>query len=281
MTQFFYKLMKIASFYIKLKIKKNIIPLCYFDGVPNVGDELNIKLVSDISGYEPVKPPNIKLFQHLCAVGSVLSSMNSKSIVWGSGLISEDAINYVSHIGDIRAVRGELTKKKIEEHFNIKLNVPMGDPALLIPFFVQPVSTKKKHAFGLVLHYADNNHPIKEMAEKLGGEVIDVGLPVEDFINKINLCEKILSSSMHGLILSDAYNIPNQRIILSDNIIGGNFKFRDYYSTTSEPDSEGVILSKSITCAEIQQALSMASVKKYIYNLNSLMSSFPFDRFNQ
>lgn len=86
---------------------------------------------------------------------------------------------------------------------------------------------------------------------------------------------------MHGLILSDAYNIPNQRIILSDNIIGGNFKFRDYYSTTSEPDSEGVILSKSITCAEIQQALSMASVKKYIYNLNSLMSSFPFDRFNQ
>lgn len=279
MTKQFYKFLKIIIFYIQLKINKKILPLCYFDGIPNVGDALNIKLISEISGYKPVKPPNIKIFQHLCAVGSVLSSMNNKSIVWGSGLISEDAINDVSHIGDIRAVRGSLTKKKIEDRFNIELNVPMGDPALLMPLFLQPISTNKQYEFGLVLHYTDNSHHITKIARELGGEIIDVGLSIENFVDKINLCKKILSSSMHGLILSDAYNIPNQRVILSDHIIGGNFKFKDYYSTTSEPECIPLVLSKNVTCDEVLNALSMVSVKKYIYELDSLLNSFPYDMF--
>lgn len=273
------KLMKMARFYIRLKTNNNILPLCYFDGVPNVGDELNISLVSKISGRNPVKPPSIRYFRHLCAVGSVLSSMNKKSVVWGSGLISENAINDITHIGDIRALRGYLTKEKIEERFQIKLEVPLGDPALLMPLFIKPGSIAKEYKFGLVLHYVDKHHPIKKLAEKLGGKIIDVGLSINEFVNQINKCEKILSSSMHGLILSDAYSIPNQRIVLSDNIIGGDFKFKDYYSTTSQPDSCPLILLDDITTDDISCALSMASIKKTTLDLDALLKAFPHDMY--
>ena len=273
----FKKIYNILLFYIKLKLDNNILPLCYFDGVPNVGDELNIRLVSEISGCQPVKPPNIRYFKHLCAVGSVLSSMNNKSIVWGSGLISEHAINNVSQLGDIRAVRGVLTKDKIEKYFNVKLNVPLGDPALLMPLFVIPTRTEKKYKFGLVLHYADKYHPVKQIVEGMGGNVIDVGLSINEFVDEINSCEKILSSSMHGLILSDAYNIPNQRIVLSDNIVGGDFKFKDYYSTTSNPDSSPLTISENVGSADIQVALSAVSIKYYTLDLDALLNAFPHD----
>ena len=35
---------------------------------------------------------------------------------------------------------------------------------------------------------------------------------------------------MHGLICADSLLIPNVRMILSDKIIGGDYKFDDYYS---------------------------------------------------
>lgn len=277
MFNVFHKVLKIIRFYIILKSDKKLLPLCYFDGVPNVGDELNIKLVSEISGLTPVKPPSIKFFKHLCAVGSVLSSMNSKSVVWGSGLISENAINDVTEMGDIRAVRGHLTRQKIEERFNVKLDVPLGDPAILMPLFVKPIPKQSTYKFGLVLHYVDKHHPVKDVVARLGGKIIDVGLPVDVFVEEITACEKILSSSMHGLILSDAYNLPNQRLILSDKIIGGEFKFRDYYSTTLEPDSQPYIMSEYVTEEDVNNALSTASVKHSILVIDELLNAFPHD----
>lgn len=271
------KIIKVVRFYILLKKNKKIVPLCYFDGVPNVGDALNLKLVSAISGWTPIKPPNLRVFKHLCAVGSVLSSMNSNSVVWGSGLISEKAVEDISELGDIRAVRGYLTKKLLEKKFKISLSIPLGDPALLMPLYIKPKGNKVNYRFGLVLHYVDKNNPIKNIVEKQGGYIIDVSLPIDEFINEISKCKIILSSSMHGLILSDAYNIPNQRIVLGDNIIGGDFKFQDYYSTTIEPNSKPLMLRNTITVSDIEKAISLAKVKKNILDLELLLNAFPHD----
>lgn len=51
-------------------------------------------------------------------------------------------------------------------------------------------------------------------------------------------CKCILSSSLHGLIFADALGIPNRRIVLSDEIIGGDLKFDDYYSVYYENPEE-------------------------------------------
>ena len=43
-------------------------------------------------------------------------------------------------------------------------------------------------------------------------------------------CRAVISSAMHGLIASDSLGIPNVRMILSDKITGGDYKYNDYYS---------------------------------------------------
>ena len=40
----------------------------------------------------------------------------------------------------------------------------------------------------------------------------------------------ILSSSLHGMIFADSYDIPNAHLLLSKKVIGGDYKFKDYRS---------------------------------------------------
>ncbi len=58
--------------------------------------------------------------------------------------------------------------------------------------------------------------------------MIDVERPCGEVCAEISACARILSSSLHGLVVADSYGIPNARLVLSNQIIGGDFKFRDY-----------------------------------------------------
>lgn len=248
------------------------IAVIYFSDVKNVGDALNVELVSFLSGKKVVKPFACRHLKHLLAVGSVLQAMNKNSIVWGSGLISDDCINQVKECGTILAVRGFLTKGKLEEYFNINLDVPLGDPALLMPL-IYPASNIKKYKFGFVPHYVDAAHPICEVVKRMGGKIIDVAWAPEKFIAELTSCEKVISSAMHGLILSDAYGVPNKRVKLSDNIHGGEFKFQDYYSTTDCADECAFLVDYSAAEDDIYQILSLAKAKKIKVDLVKLRSS--------
>ena len=59
-----------------------------------------------------------------------------------------------------------------------------------------------------------------------------------DIIDKICSCEFIVSSSLHGLIVSDSYNVPNLWASFpKDNINGGLFKYKDYFSSVGRNES--------------------------------------------
>ena len=52
----------------------------------------------------------------------------------------------------------------------------------------------------------------------------------QSVINDICSCKAIISSSLHGLICSDAYNIPN--LWLDEyKLAEGDFKFKDYFAS--------------------------------------------------
>lgn len=260
----------------KVLLTKKYLPMFYFNEIRNIGDVVNEDIVYFLTGRRAIKFSGVRYIRHLSAVGSVITAMNKKTIVWGSGLISKEAINLIHEIGDIRAVRGHFTKSMLEHKFDVNLNVPLGDPALLMPL-ICPGSYEKKHKFGLVLHYVDKSHSIRDIAQNCGGKIIDVALSTNEFIKELTSCEIILSSSMHGLILSDAYNIPNTRLILSDKIVGGDFKFLDYYSTTNNPNPDSVKLGGGVSSEDVEYAISKATVKYYKYDINHLKNAFPVE----
>ena len=52
-----------------------------------------------------------------------------------------------------------------------------------------------------------------------------------EVFEKISKCEFVVSSSLHGLVFSDALGIPNLHLKVTDKLGGDGFKFNDYYSS--------------------------------------------------
>ncbi|MFA0448936.1 polysaccharide pyruvyl transferase family protein [Vibrio breoganii] len=265
-----YKIKELATSLL-LRRNKKIVFAHYYTKKKNVGDLLHLTILREYKNLGVRKPPLLRYFKHYLIVGSILEHMNENSIVLGSGVNDINKIDNIKKLGDIRALRGHKTKSLIEDKFSIELDIPLGDFGLLLPRVYQPKEPiKKKYKFGLVLHYVDVNHKIKSNVEKMGGRIISVENDPEKFVDQILSCENILSSSMHGVILSDAYSIPNKRIILSGNIVGADFKFEDYYSTTVNSNQSGIDLSDHYSIGDINSAIGKCVVNSYRYDLDLL-----------
>jgi len=103
--------------------------------------------------------------------------------------------------------------------------------------------------------------------------VIDIQGNWENVIDDINRCEFIASSSLHGIITADSYNIPSLWIKMSDKITGGNFKFQDYALSVNRDQMEPFFLSEDTTLLEIINAFKDYKIK---IELDKLINSCPF-----
>lgn len=248
----------------------------YFRSHPNVGDLMNADVFGHFNTKSMVdlKFPNI--FQHTLMIGSVAQNMNRRSIVRGAGFISENSIQNVTSLGTIKALRGELSKELIKNKFDIELSVPLGDPALLTPrlFNFELPITQAKYEFGFAAHYADHSIDQKRIVENMGGLYISVEQNLSDFVSQLLACKIIMSSSLHGLILSDSFGLPNTWIQLGDRLTGGDFKFKDYYSTMY-PEKVTPLISNDYNNFEglISDAISAAQKHEYKYDLDELQAA--------
>ena len=237
----------------KQKIKgayhKNGIKVYWWKKRINFGDLITPFLLQNF-GYTPIYS---KLQSaDVVSTGSILNSLQSNysGIILGSGLIHPKGL-YEFNSATILAVRGELTKKCIKAPSSTLL----GDPGLLIGEFIKEEKEEKENRYllGFVPHYVDKNHPIITAYKQKYGDkilIIDVETGVNQVCSQINSCAHILSSSLHGLIIADSFGIPNSRLCLSNNIVGGNFKFDDYNSS----------LKASSNVTELKQNLSLKTL---------------------
>jgi len=246
-----------------------------FIGFKNWGDDIAPILVEKISGVKPcvfpVKekynqndPPHVYL-----TIGSILSFADSKTIVWGSGFRENETLSEIPH--KICAVRGPLTRKKLLE-LGVSCPEVYGDPALLMPKFYQPKNLKKVK-LGIIPHYVDQDNPwIKKIASNKDVKIIDIRGGHFDFIDQVYSCEYIASSSLHGIIVADAYGIPSTWLKLSNKIIGGNFKFDDYFASVGRNEETSLIVNPNTSINEI-----MANFKTYSLeiDLDKLIEACP------
>lgn len=225
----------------------------------NFGDEpLNSYLYTKIVGKSPTiisiheKSPQYNYL--IC--GSILSSADKNSIVWGSGFITQNA-QLPNPPHKIYAVRGKLTWNQLK---NQKITTPyiFGDPALILPKIYNPV-IQKKYQLGIIPHYTEQNSELLNQYRIKNIKIIDICQKVENVINDILSCENIVSSSLHGLIVADAYKIPSLWIGIGDKIQGVGFKYFDYYSITDR---------NPIIKYQLEKKLDYNKLLKYCYLTN-------------
>ena len=228
----------------------------------NWGDDLNYYFLQELTGRPVVMYHNFKLAKwlhlknYLC-IGTLLDAVsysNAQTIVWGSGVSGQER-SFV-HPKKILSVRGTKTKEFCDRYC-VQCPEVYGDPALLLPLVYKPKGAPpfalpsregtlpetrnskletKLYRLGIIPHVVDLHHPvIEEIRGKYADEILIIDLAHykkwTDVIDQICSCERILSSSLHGLIVSDAYQVPSCWIELSGNISGGYFKFYDYASS--------------------------------------------------
>lgn len=172
----------------------------------------------------------------LLLVGSVITFLQDNDIVWGSGLIQPMEIVKRNNV-EIVSVRGPLTAGSLKA---IGYDVPerYGDPCFMLPDIYCP-KVEKQYELGIVPHYVDadiakEQHP--------GAFIISTLNTIEGFINEILKCERIISSSLHGIVIAEAYGIPSMWVQYSDMVIGGSFKFHDYYAGTGRTPQKDIFM---------------------------------------
>ena len=93
-------------------------------------------------------------------------------------------------------------------------------------------------------------------------------------IKEIVECEMIISSSLHGLILSDAYHIPNIWIKFSDETFDGSFKYLDYFASVKRPIDRPLIIRSRLDLSDLLQYKD--SYSPITFDAQKLLSVCPF-----
>lgn len=260
----------------------DLLPCYWWDETANFGDWIGPWLISMKTGKIVVNSRGIgQVPNTVFSVGSVLhhlKDIEGTADVWGSGLIKpldlrnswklKKKIKKVKFLG----VRGRLTQAELQKRLGVKIPDVFGDPALLLPRYYQP-KVKLKTRFSVcphIHHYSDFRKVFNKHTDI---NVVDLKrdprLVIDDIVNS-DIC---ISSSLHGMIIAQAYGIPWIWLRLEDKkLVGDKFKFLDFYSTLLNcPDDHLINMKRAhLSYDSIIQAASKAKKFHYSVDLNLL-----------
>lgn len=253
--------------------QKRKVNLEYFDAEVNLGDMLSPVICNWMLDKASIPyDKEIRRTRHLMAVGSILGGNGFfDSTVWGSGIKSYYQISalgkrkYFQKL-DVRCVRGPLTKRALRD-CGYKCPESYGDPAVLMPLIYNP-EIEKKHKIGAVLHF---QHDFE-----LPQDVKSINIRTDDykqFIDELLSCEKIISSSLHGIILAEAYGIP--AVFLGRGEDFEVFKYYDWYYSTGR---KNVKIASTFEEAAKITPMALPDLSSMQENL---MKTFPYDLWNE
>lgn len=263
--------------------------LFYYKEGHNFGDILNQDLMRFFN--QPFSFADSAFSQMVC-IGSLLqvylkdkNKITSKKAVqvFGSGFIKPRNQISESFCRPMKfyALRGKLSKKRCEQITGENLsNLPLGDPGLLISKIFHDIKPNPIIDVGIVCHLVDKNSDLLSSIQfkNLTYKFLDISQNPKDFINSLVECKFILSSAMHGLICADSFGIPNKHIVLSDKVIGGEYKFKDYYSVFEDFQYSPIYLQNNIICDDdiekfkSEYTITQEQVNKICYQL---IKAFP------
>lgn len=159
--------------------------------------------------------------EHYILCGSILPACNEHSIIWGAGIAQDQEIKKPK---EVLAVRGVLTREMMLRK-GVDCPEIYGDAAMILPLLYVP-KIEKSIKVGVIPHVVD---------QYLYNDYWDLNSKVEETIDYICSCEKIVSSSFHAILTAHVYGVPYE-IIISENVIGADMKFKDFLNTKYDLD---------------------------------------------
>ena len=257
------------------KAKKGIVNLNYWridekNDTDNLGDYLSYIVYEYMLNRKGISiDKKVEQTKHLYSIGSILFTGFQDATVWGSG--TKEKLKGVSgkitlffnkyfRKLDIRAVRGPITRKYLIEN-NIRCPEVYGDPAILMPIIYKS-NVSKKTDYVIINHYTKYNGLEKNM----------INLKTKDYkkvIDKICEAKLVISGSLHGIILAEAYGVP--AILLKDREDFSDWKYKDYYLSTGREEFPIV--------NSIEEALKTTppEIPSFEKITEDLIKSFPYD----
>jgi len=246
------------------------VPVRWWVKADNFGDLLSPWLISKMTGREVVfadpKEP------HYVAIGSILNRANWQSQVWGAGSFGNEEAADFGPRATYHAVRGPLSRARL-----LRLGVAcppvFGDPALLTPAYFAP-KVANTHQYGIVARWSDDRWRQAELGP--GVRLIDLGTPdVEGVIEAMLSCRRIVTGSLHGLIMADAYGIPSA-FVKSYTARGGEYKFFDYFSTVNKfRNPHHLDTTHPVTAARLRDSLHFDG-RPIEFDYRKLLDACPF-----
>jgi len=228
----------------------------------NFGDELGPAIVKRIlqrkypkCSVEEVRVMNLNKrvdFNHsgsicLFTVGSVFFLTRDNDHFWGTGNgdVSAKFCKMYKNM-TYYSVRGPKTAEVITKRCDLeKINRPLlgsslvpaefgfdaaGDPGFLVPFIYPEYKYDATNAsldHCIIPHYFDRNKKFLKTIPKQ--QVLTVQQSWQSMVQKMLQCKFVISSSLHGVILAEAFGIPAGWLIQGSRV--GTFKFKDYFSS--------------------------------------------------
>jgi hypothetical protein len=254
----------------------------WWDLKPNFGDTIGPWLVSAMTGRPVVnskwtEPQQPSLF----TVGSVVGHLNVPGHqLWGSGIINPLGEEKAERIGPnkpaaIHAVRGRLTRHELTTKLGWDVPEVYGDPALLLPRFLEPAPSKKAGKIAIVPHYSHKAHFAGVKGPQLN--VVNVGNGLERVVAQIAAASHCISTSLHGIIIAHAYGVPWTWLRIGDHTLHGDtFKFEDFFSVLARDEvSEAIVSAEQIPDTDFVKLAQAARRPADTVSLDPLQDAFP------
>ena len=205
----------------------------------NFGDELVEPILEFMSAGKKIEHVARDYQGKILCIGSELAGgvLRENDVVWGYGAKYDRPIEVPDGVR-IFATRGPMTRELIpagSDGCGI-----CGDPAILMPLIYTPAEPAEKFRIGIIPHYVDFAK-FKDL-EDPAICVINVKDNPFKIIDQIASCDLIISTSLHGCIVSEAYGKPVVWLQVSDRIQGAAFKFNDYFTGSGRGLQEPVKL---------------------------------------
>lgn len=138
-----------------------------------------------------------------------------------------------------------------------------------------------QYDLGIIPHYADYQIVAELYKDQKNVLIIDLMTnDVESVTNQILKCRKILSSSLHGVIVAHAYQIPAVWVKFSENVFGDGIKYQDYFESVGIENytPEFLVQAQDNNQTELlfSQTDSLPKAEKIKELQNKLMDVCPF-----